>query len=1288
MAAVAFAVSVEKRSPLDAAAKERRSRRKGSAGSPLGLRLPPANAAAAAAPQGGGFATAAAASAGEAAASPPLGAPAELAPVAASPVSSVEAVSPFAGVGAAAATAEAIRLAYRKSDWCALTAVTEKLLREAQQQQHEGQPHLVEDKARLLTPALLLLSLLQPPQRDGRVQRLLAAVKEIVQQQPHTRHPLPLSPGEAATLLAALGNLRAPFDGEASAALACILVATAREQRLLQDGGKAPAETSQTWVDAAFPLLRRLLKGRGLSPEQACSVLQAAAYHAFFPQRLALLLPHTFPAAPWSLASKATTIPPGIAAGASRGPCSPAPLYIEALSACAEASDTPEALGLAATVTEAINRITVALQSSRNGEEVLSVEAILRLTEALVLRDFSFTSQLTTLAAHPQSAHEEQVQQTQQLWQAYKKDLDELLELLLDSFLRQRQQWGPYTVQELLLFLLGILRLFGLGNLERLSLTAMLSSSTHQQPQWQHLSECETVELLTGKAHSRLRELWLNLAKASSINSTTDAALLLRALSLLCSSGTTLNLASCDVTPCGALAAAAAAAAPPTSFGEDLERWGQQLLLQWQLVEAADFVPRPAAALQQQQLAEVDVHLKQQKQRAAQLQAKTAAQILQPSTGSTNLVPGTDAAPAVPNPSAVKSTSRTATPLVQPAAEAGPSVPLLLKAATESIFHSSATVSPPAALLLLRSFVALNSCGDFLAPSEAGAAGLAAMAFRSAALLQLYRSLQRQYLALMQHRQKQLSREQPRQLERDQQPERDSQQHGSQRQHEETQSRLRQLRQSLRFVQQQQLRLLDMLCRHDRQHTHARETAAGLIPLAAASLLRPAHLKLVTPSLLEDLHAYLQQPERQQDAAAAVVSLLTLKCLLPPGAFPEELLLQLLQVAKATVEALQPRALAVCLYSLQPQERHSQQVSLLQQDLRGCLLHRATLLLPFFPPEELLLLVAALVGISQNPLLQRAFGCMYTAIPFYTPQQLATPLCGLAKALAANPDICLGAPLALPPDGEVAGEQELADRGGKAAASSLKASEDTAAAPHELLCCASSLPVTIAHQQRLSQVLLEHVKERQVRQSRQQKRQNVVSRTAQKMQCPRRVRLLQLLEPPALLQLLVLQLERQQHSHCMQQLDLALIRAACKALRPHLQELGSKDLLELVAALHKAQLSGPPKEKSATAVHLEVDSVSALLFPLLTVASVDVPARAATTAFGSSRAEYSGSKSKFIPSRFFWKIGSLLKKDIGSYSIPMHVLAQHALALTLCALFKVRMVALAASRDERFEIRF
>ncbi|OEH76233.1 hypothetical protein cyc_04693 [Cyclospora cayetanensis] len=817
---------------------------------------------------------------------------AELAPVAASPVSSVEAVSPFAGVGAAAATAEAIRLAYRKSDWCALTAVTEKLLREAQQQQHEGQPHLVEDKARLLTPALLLLSLLQPPQRDGRVQRLLAAVKEIVQQQPHTRHPLPLSPGEAATLLAALGNLRipavsaglfpfladSPFDGEASAALACILVATAREQRLLQDGGKAPAETSQTWVDAAFPLLRRLLKGRGLSPEQACSVLQAAAYHAFFPQRLALLLPHTFPAAPWSLASKATTIPPGIAAGASRGPCSPAPLYIEALSACAEASDTPEALGLAATVTEAINRITVALQSSRNGEEVLSVEAILRLTEALVLRDFSFTSQLTTLAAHPQSAHEEQVQQTQQLWQAYKKDLDELLELLLDSFLRQRQQWGPYTVQELLLFLLGI-----------------------------------------------LRELWLNLAKASSINSATDAALLLRALSLLCSSGTTLNLASCDVTPCGALAAAAAAAAPPTSFGEDLERWGQQLLLQWQLVEAADFVPRPAAALQQQQLAEVDVHLKQQKQRAAQLQAKTAAQILQPSTGSTNLVPGTDAAPAVPNPSAVKSTSRTATPLVQPAAEAGPSVPLLLKAATESIFHSSATVSPPAALLLLRSFVALNSCGDFLAPSEAGAAGLAAMAFRSAALLQLYRSLQRQYLALMQHRQKQLSREQPRQLERDQQPERDSQQHGSQRQHEETQSRLRQLRQSLRFVQQQQLRLLDMLCRHDRQHTHARETAAGLIPLAAAFVL------------------YAESG--MSDA-----------------------------------------------------------------------------------PLRLRLLLQLLVCVDLLPL---------------------RPLCGLAKALAANPDICLGAPLALPPDGEVAGEQELADRGGKAAASSLKASEDTAAAPHE-----------------------------------------------------------------------------------------------------------------------------------------------------------------------------------------------------------------------------------------------
>lgn len=158
-------------------------------------------------------------------------------------------------------------------------------------------------------------------------------------------------------------------------------------------------------------------------------------------------------------------------------------------------------------------------------------------------------------------------------------------------------------------------------------------------------------------------------------------------------------------------------------------------------------------------------------------------------------------------------------------------------------------------------------------------------------------------------------------------------------------------------------------------------------------MLRPCHLALLTPSLLEGLHANLQHQHQQQETTAAVISLLTLRCLLPTGSLPEELLSSVLHAAVALVDVLQPREVAVCLYSLRPQpqeqHQHSQVLRQLQQTLKGKLLQRGTLLLPSFPPEELLLFIAS-VGDGQLELLQQAFGCMYTAIPLYTPQQLAT----------------------------------------------------------------------------------------------------------------------------------------------------------------------------------------------------------------------------------------------------------------------------------------------------------
>ena len=172
--------------------------------------------------------------------------------------------------------------------------------------------------------------------------------------------------------------------------------------------------------------------------------------------------------------------------------------------------------------------------------------------------------------------------------------------------------------------------------------------------------------------------------------------------------------------------------------------------------------------------------------------------------------------------------------------------------------------------------------------------------------------------------------------------------------------------------------------------------------------MRATHLKVLSPSLLQRLQA--EQQQQQQETTAAIVSLLSLTCLPPAFDFPEELLL--LNAAAAAVDTLQPRDIAVCLYALQqqqqqqqPQQQQQQQVMLLRKELKERLLERAALLLPSFPPDELLLFVAAAAAAGDFPtqLLQQGFRCMYTAIPFYRPQQLAAVS---VSRIPLSPSVC------------------------------------------------------------------------------------------------------------------------------------------------------------------------------------------------------------------------------------------------------------------------------------------
>lgn len=95
--------------------------------------------------------------------------------------------------------ANRIENAYLRGDCSCLAAVASEQLPLLEQPQRQG--------SSLLAPALLLLSLLRPPQRDHRIQRVVVAVREAVQQQEQSQLPSAFTPGECAALICAFGNL-------------------------------------------------------------------------------------------------------------------------------------------------------------------------------------------------------------------------------------------------------------------------------------------------------------------------------------------------------------------------------------------------------------------------------------------------------------------------------------------------------------------------------------------------------------------------------------------------------------------------------------------------------------------------------------------------------------------------------------------------------------------------------------------------------------------------------------------------------------------------------------------------------------------------------------------------------------------------------------------------------------------------------------------------------------------------------------------------------------------------
>lgn len=123
----------------------------------------------------------------------------------------------------------------------------------------------------------------------------------------------------------------------------------------------------------------------------------------------------------------------------------------------------------------------------------------------------------------------------------------------------------------------------------------------------------------------------------------------------------------------------------------------------------------------------------------------------------------------------------------------------------------------------------------------------------------------------------------------------------------------------------------------------------------------------------------------------------------------------------------------------------------------------------------------------------------------------------------------------------------------------------------QLLCCSFSLPVSHEQQQTLKNILMKQLQRPQTKlqqskakryqlQQQQQQQQDKAANAASPLSRRRTTRLLGLVEPSLLLQLLLVQLRQQRHQLQQEQqpaMDFVFFGAACGALRRHLQELSS-----------------------------------------------------------------------------------------------------------------------------------
>lgn len=208
---------------------------------------------------------------------------------------------------------------------------------------------------------------------------------------------------------------------------------------------------------------------------------------------------------------------------------------------------------------------------------------------------------------------------------------------------------------------------------------------------------------------------------------------------------------------------------------------------------------------------------------------------------------------------------------------------------------------------------------------------------------------------------------------------------------------------------------------------------------------------------------------------------------------------------------------------------------------------------------------------------------------------LLQPVCAVAEALTSTATLSQPSADTAAPAADVGTtqaelqrkwEQQLTDALFARAAACLPATvgrlgpaaATTSTVAAKLLCCSFSLPVCGEQQQMLKNILMMRVqhqktqlqrsKSQQQQAEQQQQQQNKLRKSVEPLPCRKSIRLLGLLEPELLLQLLLLQL-RQQHNHQHQQaqqqpaIDFAFFGATCGAIKGRLQELSSALHLQL-----------------------------------------------------------------------------------------------------------------------------